>query len=186
MNNLNYIIYGPGRTGSQLITNELANFFTSEYTVYYDVLPDINPKAIIHTHNPNSKILNKEDFVCILSRRRDELAGILSEHIAMHTGEYGIYYKFDRGEKIDPFILAKEKILGGVHARRDFYSQIDTLGYAKVVDIYLEDMLQYPYYLFESLGIPNVNIEYHCTKCPYGTELIINIDEIREYYQEIK
>ena len=183
---MNYIIYSPGRTGSQLITNELANFLTSEYTVYYDIFLDIAPTAIIHTHNSKAEIPNKSNFICIISRRRDELAGILSEHIAAHTNEYGIYYKFNRGEKIELFILSKEKIKASLDARREFYSQIVTTGYTKIVDIYLEDMLQYPYHLFEALNIPNRLIGYDCIKCPYGPELISNIDEINEYYQEIK
>ena len=74
--------------------------------------------------------------------------------------------------------------MGEFRDRRDFYRAIDPNGYAHVVDVYLEDMLQYPYYLFERIGFTQkIATPIETVKSPYcGRDVISNYDELEAYW----
>jgi hypothetical protein len=141
----------------------------------------------MHTHQSNPpSIINRAGSVLIVSRRRDTFLGAISEIIAERTGEFETYTRNETDLINNPI---KHHIDVGYfdkvfRDRREFYRAIDPNGYAHVVDVYLEDLLQYPYYLFERIGFTQKIVTPMTTvKSPYrGRDIISNYDELEEYW----
>ena len=179
----NFVVVGPRRTGSVMIARALEKI-TGKPRVQ-NFTPD--EPGIMHIHQPNpSTIIDRALHVLIISRRRDVFLGAISEIVAKRTGEFETYTKNEIDLINNPIRLHVDidyfdKILNG---RRDFYSEIDPIGYAHVVDVYLEDMLQYPYYLFERIGFTQkIATPIETVKSPYrGRDIISNYDELEAYW----
>jgi hypothetical protein len=173
-----FIINSPGRTGSILIASALSDVLKKEIKYIDDTKVIDDNDWIVHNHNPNLVIPNKSDWVLIVSHRRDKFKGVISYINAEITNEYSKYSNRKFLQKYIPV----ETFARILRERYIFYNETDRIGYAKVVDIYLEDMLKYPYHLFEKLG-QNIKMPILTEKCPYEKELISNFDELEEYYQ---
>ena len=171
-----FLILGPGRTGSQLIANALQEEFqTPAYFWYTDGVDN----KIIHSHD-QPDIKDKSDWILIISRRYDQFKGAISQLVADTTKEWSTY----SNKQINPVYISTAHFKSILETRQEYYNKIDMTGYASVVDIYFEDVLQYPYYLFEKLGIPNVKTQIKTEKSPYGREIISNYSELEKYWLE--
>lgn len=176
-----FLVLSPSRTGSLLIVLELERVFKKP-VFYYNANNNLIPSTagIIHSHLPRqTKVENKEEFMLIISRRRNEFQGIISQLIANNlTHEYSIY----SDKPVNPICITLDMFDRYAKQRKGFYQQIDTFGYAKVVDIYLEDMLEYSFYLFDELGLTKQQQRYGTKKSPYIKELISNYDDLEQYW----
>lgn len=171
-----FLILSPGRTGSQLIANALQDQFHISAYFWYTVSDN---DRIIHCHDqPN--IPDKFNWTLIIIRRHNEFNGAISQVIADTTKEWSRY----TNKQIDSVDVSIGHFKSILDVRRDYYNKIDIDGYSSVVDIYFEDVLQYPYYLFEQLGIPNVITQIKTEKSPYGKEIISNYKELEKYWLE--
>jgi hypothetical protein len=178
MLNHKFIIVGPGRTGSILIARALSDILKKEIK-YMDDTKVINADdCIVHNHDPRLTVSDKSQWIMIVSRRRDKFKGVVSHINAEITNEYNGY----SNSKFPKTHIPIETFIKIFLQRDNFYDELDRNGYAKVVDIYLEDVLQYPYYLFDQLG-QKIKMPIWTEKCPYGKEMISNIIELETYYQ---
>jgi hypothetical protein len=187
----NFIVVGPRRTGSILIAQALGKILSKpviKFNFDWQNIIDVNKTSILHSHRPNLPLIfDRRQYVLIVSRRRDTFLGAISEVVSRHTGEFETYTK----NEIDlinspPFkhhvdVGDFDKVFCD---RNDFYKQIDTSEYAHVVDVYLEDVLQYPYYLFERIGFTQkIATPIETVKSPYrGRDIISNYDELEAYW----
>ena len=177
-----FIVIGPGRTGSILVARALSDILGKEikYINANNVNVGIDDKDwIVHCHDCNLVIPNKSEWVQIVSRRRDIFKGAISHINTEITNEHNRY----SNRKFPQNYISIETFATILQQRNIFYDNLDYNGYAKVVDIYLEDVLQYPYHLFEKLGA-NIKMPIWTEKCPYDKELISNIDDLEKYYLE--
>ena len=174
-----FIIFSPGRTGSILVARALSDILKKEIKYIDDTKVIDDNDWIVHNHTPNLTVSNKSQWVIIVSRRRDNFEGTISQITAEITNEYNNY----SNSKFPQQYIPVETFAKLVYQRNNFYKELDLNGYAKVVDIYLEDVLQYPYYLFEQLG-QKIKMPVWTKKCPYGKEIIANFDELEKYYQD--
>jgi hypothetical protein len=190
---MNYIIFSPGRTGSQMIAFALKEKLKEKLkerlklNVYFSYNggvelfdPDLN--FIYHTHESIIPNINKLNCTAIISRRSDEFLQIISGFVAHHTKEYHPYIS---DSEPNCFNINPTDFLQVLHSKRQYYDLIDRSNYVKVVDIIYEEMLTDDRYLFKKLDLPG-NMEYLTKKSPYGTSLIKNIDELLIVYQGIK
>jgi len=155
-----YVIYSPCRTGSTLIRNNLQL---------------ITPN-VIHTHS-SSLVALRYNRICILSKRRNVFSEVLSHAVADVINE-GYAYT-DR--LIEPFAIDPDVFISLYRAHKEFYNKIDTRLYARVVDIWFEQLLEDPYYLFRELGHTRATDYTAHTKSPrdYRT-LVTNFDQLNE------
>jgi len=179
----NFVVVGPRRTGSVMIARALEKI-TSKPRVN-DFKSDT--PSIMHIHLPNPiASIDRKLCVLVISRRRDTFLGAISEIIAARTGEFETYTRNEIDLINNPFkhhidVGDFDKVFCD---RNDFYKAIDPSGYAHVVDVYLEDMLQYPYYLFERIGFTQkIATPIETVKSPYrGRDIIGNYDELEAYW----
>ncbi|CAB4128185.1 hypothetical protein UFOVP112_11 [uncultured Caudovirales phage] len=163
-----FIIFTPGRTGSTLIIGNLSRYF--RYAV------DIRQE-----HHSNYKPAS-DDFTCILSRRRNTFDAIISQLVVEHTKETSIY----SGTKNTPMYGSEETFKNLYFMYNSYYKQIDLSGYRNVIEMYYEDLIEDPYYLFSRFNISERTRYDFCEKSPYNKEeLIINFDELKELYKKL-
>ena len=190
------MFFSPGRTGSILIVKSLASQFnidsvfgqnihitTSHISSQHDENGPIysvnNNKVIIHSHYPNLNLINKSEWVALISRRRNDFNCVISNIIANHTTEYYTY-----SNNLLPFHVPCANFINEYRRILQFYNDIDTTGFAKVFEVWSEDMLQYPKYLYNLFDI-NKSIDYNITnKSPYNETSIININELKILWQQ--
>jgi hypothetical protein len=176
-----FVIFSPGRTGSILIARALSDILGKEIK-YIDESKIINDDDwIVHTHNTKLIVPNKSQWTMIVSRRKDKVKGAISQITAEITNEYNTY-----SNQIFPQqYVTIESFTKLIQQRDNFYNNLDCSNYANVVDIYLEDMLQYPYYLFEEIGYKKIKMPIWTEQCPYSNKLVLNIKELEDYYQNV-
>lgn len=171
------VILTPGRTGSHLILKNLTQYFREDWE--YEKVK--GGRGIVHTHNPDF-VPPVNDFIGILSRRRDQFSAILSSILARKTGEHGYY----TGKTVEPFSIGRGNFLNEYHFHKTFFSRVHCHRYSKIVDVYYEDMLADRYYLFGQLGI-RASCIYPGEKSPYRyDDLVTNVNELRDYYNELE
>jgi hypothetical protein len=169
-----FIVVSPGRTGSIMIARAISEQIKKPVT-YNEVSVD---SRIVHSHRANIIVENKNDWVLVISHRRDTFKGALSQLIANRTNEFNGYSK----QLFHPKPIDLYEFDQHLKYRKLFYKSIDRSGYAKVVDLCLEDLLQYPYYLFENLGVPNIKMVIKTEVCPYGKEIVSNYAELMDHW----
>jgi hypothetical protein len=128
-------------------------------------------------------IENKHTYTAVVSKRNNEFARAISEITTIRTGKYHQNYDVN---VVSPFSVSRVEFIKTILKSREFYSQIDLTGYANVVEIYFEKMIEDPYFLHQQLGIEdNSKMEYLTPPSPYGTSLIKNIEELGKLYNEL-
>lgn len=167
----NYVVIGPGRTGSLLIMHALGAL--------------VEHDRVIHTHNPINlrlPLVNDRDrWILVRSYRKSEFDGAISQIISSRTNEYSHY----SNKHFVPEYVDLNNFDAIIIGRRNVYKEIDVRNYAYAIDIYLEDMLQYPYYLFEQFGQIDQEFIKKTDQSPrHGKELISNYDEISQHWTE--
>lgn len=171
------VVYTAGRTGSHLIINNLCR----HYHVTHQLDSDRSiVDGIVHTHNP-MYVPTTDNFVAVISRRRNLFDSILSTELAKITNEFVTYTK----KEITPFAIDLAKFKNCYFFQKAFYQAIDRTRYNKVVDVYYEDLISNPNCLLSDF---NVKIDLSVTeKSPYNYyNLVINIKKLKEIFQELE
>lgn len=135
---MKFLIYSPGRTGSSIIR---------------DALPVIGTGNA--THNPVYIPDDPENTIAIVSRRRDEFALAMSKIISDVTCEFTAYTK----KEIAPFTVSDDLFVSHWRFNRLFYLGLDLSKFEQTLEIYLEDMLTDPKYLFSLFGIDKAMLQ---------------------------
>jgi hypothetical protein len=181
LTDFNYVVLGAHRTGSTLVAKAMAEITNK---LFIEVKPDgVVTQGILHTHTVNPKVLHKRaNWILLICHRRDILAGIFSEIVARRSGEYQTY----SNRPLKPKDTSLAEFINAFTYRHKFYADINRLGWYKVVDIYFEDVLQYPYYLCESIGIEEkIATPILTDVCPYrAKDIISNYDELETWWKE--
>jgi hypothetical protein len=141
---------------------------------------------VIHTHNPIDLRLpavnDRDRWILVRSLRKSEFDGAVSQLISTRTNEFNNY----SNKKFIPEFVDLKIFDAMIEARRKVYREIDTRNYAHVIDIYLEDLLQYPYYLLEQFGHRDIGfIKKTDQSQRHGKELISNYNEINQHWTQI-
>lgn len=176
---LAFAVLTPGRTGSQLIANNLTRVFNIPRC--YSIADGPFLRGVYHTHNPTFDPINTE-CIAIVSRRYDRFAEIVSSLITIRTNQVADYTK----KVIEPFIASEEEFKNAYVYHTAYYEIINKDYFKKTVDIYYEDFIQDNTYLFNQLGLAGELTEYNLTKSPYAySELIINWKDLKSLYDNL-
>lgn len=165
----NFTIYSPGRTGSNIIEKNLGNFLHSIFP-HHTVTQTANPLVAPDDSNTT----------CIVSRRKnifDTVCSLLTVNISGQAENY-------TGKWLGRFHVNLDEFRKTYFLVKEFYSAIDTSKYKNVVEIDFDTLLTDEYYLFNSLLGIKEKTNYNLVKSsPYNYhELIINYNEVKEYY----
>jgi hypothetical protein len=143
-----------------------ADYVSSQQSAGGPIRTVSTDNVIIHSHYPNLEIIDKSNWIALISRRREDFNCVISNNLI-------------------PFHVSRERFISEYRRILHFYNDIDTTGFAKVIDVWSEDMLQYPKYLYNLFDIDN-SIDYNITnKSPYNETSIININELKLIWQQI-
>ena len=159
-----FVIRAFPRTGSILVKHNLSGYFNTN---------------VDHTHEltytpPHS------DITVIVIRRRNVFDCLCSHFVMLHTGEMSLY----TGKQFDQFDINKQDFLNLFRAHRDWYKQIDISGYRNVIEIWFEDLMSDPYYLFGKFNIVEKTSYQLTQQSPNRSQdLIRNLDDLRNYYE---
>lgn len=152
------------RTGSTLVRHNLSGYFNT---------------TVDHTHKltytpPHS------DITVIVTRRRNVFDCLCSHFVMLHTGEMSLY----TGKQFDQFDIAQKDFRNLFHAHQNYYKKIDISGYKNVIEIWFEDLMTDPYYLFGKFNIVE-KTSYQLTRQSPNRykDLINNLDDLRNYYE---
>lgn len=170
----NAVVLTPGRTGSHLICDNLANYFQVPVLDWLDEPID---GSVVHCHNP-CFIPKYENTIGIISKRRDLLSTLISLGIAKKTKEYTEY----TNQVLEPFELNEHDFQKSYTWHKNWYHLIDKKTYSKVIEIYYEDLINDEYHLFSKFEIIQ-RTTYYDTKSPYDhKKSILNYDKIKEKF----
>lgn len=159
----NAVVFTPGRTGSTLIATNLRRQF--------------NTTNVIHTHNPLYRPLHK-DFYAVVSTR-DNFDAIMSAFVVSKINESQYTNK-----EITPFCVSTTIFDGTYNYYKSFYKLLNKELYKEVIEISYEDLISDPMYLFSKFGVDAPIVE-SMKRFPYRYQnLIINTDELRDYYKK--
>ena len=187
------MVFTAGRTGSQLICQNLLRYFNAPLHNDFD---DNFISGVVHTHNP-MYMPPTNDFYCIISRRRNKFNAILSMLIAEKTGEYSEY----SNKKINPMSIDTQKfkelwvhytIIYKIIDDRIYrhynliFRVVDHSVFKEPIEIYYEDLIEDPTHLFSLFNV-NHKIELLTPKSPGDYyNLIDNIDELENLYHQLE
>jgi hypothetical protein len=162
------VVLTPGRTGSQLILKNLSKHFEKDGN-------------IIHSHDPLIKSEDANTWAFI-SHRRDVFSSMISTLVGKRTNEHTKYH----GKYNKRFTVDQIEFTNTYQHHKIFYEVIDKNNFAQCVDVYYEDLISDPYYLFSKL---NINKPIDLTlqvRNPYqNNELIINIDQCHAWFEQL-
>ena len=180
MDKFSAVVYTPGRTGSQALVEALSKRFKSPW-IYVDKTNNIN--GLIHTHNPEF-VLPNNNFKIIISRRHSVFDAIMSHQVALITRECTRY----SNKKIVPQLLDLDAFEYCYFYQKMFYMTIDRRAFTDAIDVYYEDMINDPEYLFKLFGISNgLNSNTQRKKSPYNYyEIFTNIAELTDLFQVLE
>jgi hypothetical protein len=100
----------------------------------------------------------------------------------LHTGEMNVY----SGQEFDQFSINLNSFSAFVQAHEDYYKDLDLSCYRQVVEVWFEDLINDPWYLFGQFNIVE-KTQYSMQKSPNRyQQLVKNIDEVYTCYQSLK
>ena len=171
------VVYSPGRTGSNIISNNLAVGPLNPPKKWPVV---DNSPSIIHCHNPFYQPPSKT--ICIVSKRRNIFDALISREVSYKIKEFYFYSK----KSIEPFKVNVDQFYKAYVRHVSFY-KILNLEHRKNFEIYFEDLISDPYHLFSKFGInKKINLELS-NKSPYNyKDVIHNYAELLEAFQSFK
>ena len=165
MFNKKFVITAFPRTGSTLVRHNLSNYFGT---------------FIEHTHDRLYRPPS-DDFTAVVTRRRNVFDCVCSHFVMLHTGEMNIYSSQEFGQ----FDINLKDFRDLVQAHTDYYKELDLSCYRQVVEIWFEDMIADPWYLFGQFNIVE-KTSYGVEKSPNRyQQLVKNIDEVYTCYQSL-
>jgi len=173
---MNIVVFGPGRTGSILITKQLATLFNLQ-----EVINDILPNCVIHTHNPLFSPTDKTGWIAVVSSRNNVFLAVCSKLILEKTNEFMHYTDVE----IEPFIVGKDRFRFEYILHMCFYSLLELSGYSKVVYVEFEKLFESNTYLSKLFGL-RTELEISTEKSPHLITLISNLNELLSYWQELQ
>jgi hypothetical protein len=160
------VVFTPGRTGSQLIVNNIQTCFNISVT---------------HTHNPLLEVVNN-DTIAFVSRRRNVFESVASTLLGKRSNEYTSYTT----KSVEKFIVGRTEFEDCFWFHKCFYQLINRSKFEKVVDVWFEDLINDPKYLFNLLDMDRLT-DYNFPKSPRNYyELISNIDQCQMWYDDLK
>lgn len=170
------MVYTAGRTGSHLLINNLSKHYNtvlrSDHNINFT-------DGMVHTHNP-MYIPPTENFIAIISCRRNLFESILSAELAKTTNEFTRY----TNKKVTPYAIDIVNFKYCYFYQKAFYRAINRSAYKKVVDIFYEDLVSNPECLLSEFGI---RLDISSGKSPYNYHNIItNINELKEVYYQLE
>ena len=159
-----FVIRAFPRTGSTLVRHNLSGYFNTN---------------VDHTHELTYTPPHT-DITVIVTRRRNVFDCLCSHFVMLHTGEMSLY----TGKQFDQFDINKQDFLNLFRAHQNWYKQIDISGYRNVIEIWFEDLMSDPYYLFGKFNIVE-KTSYQLTQQSPNRykDLINNVDDLRNYYE---
>jgi len=162
------VVLTPGRTGSQLIAKNLSHHFGKS-------------ASIIHCHDPLIMPENAETRVFV-SHRRDMFSSVISTLVGKRTNEHTEYH----GRYNERFTVEQLEFTHAYQHHKIFYQVIEKNNFAQCVDVYYEELISDPYYLFSKLDIKKPIDLALQAKSPYDNkQLIINIDQCHAWFEHL-
>lgn len=175
------VVYTTGRTGSNLITRNLATYFKVPHYNDNDISTDVD-HGVVHCHNP-LWFPSNNNFVCILSKRRNLFDAIMSILLGKTSNEFSTY----TNKLIVPTTVSQLDFTNCYWFMKSFYASIDTSSFKQVLDIYYEDLIDNPSYLFSLLNIDSKTSYNLSEKSPYRyKDLILNVDLLRILFADLE
>lgn len=166
MFNKKFVITAFPRTGSTLVRHNLSSYFG----VFVE-----------HTHD-QSYLPPSDDFTAVVTRRRNVFDCVCSHFVMLHTGEMNLY----SGREFDQFDIDLHSFENMVCAHDDYYRALDLSCYRQVVDVWFEDLIADPWYLFGQFNIVE-KTSYEVQKSPNRyQQLVKNIDDVYTCYQSLE
>ena len=136
---------------------------------------------IEHTHD-RLYLPPSDDFTVVVTRRRNVFDCVCSHFVMLHTGEMNLY----SGREFDQFDIDLQSFESVVRAHEDYYQELDLSCYRQVVDVWFEDLISDPWYLFGQFNIvEKTSYEVHKSPNRYQ-QLVKNIDDVYTYYQSLE
>ena len=90
------------------------------------------------------------------------------------------------GGEFDQFDIDLDSFRAFVQAHDDFYKELDLTGYRRVVEVWFEDLINDPWYLFGQFNIAE-KTQYVMQKSPNRYEqLVKNIDHVYTCYEALQ
>jgi hypothetical protein len=162
------VVLTPGRTGSQLIYKNLSQHYEKS-------------ASIIHSHDP--LIIPKDTKTwAFISHRRDIFSSMTSTLVGKRTNEFTQY----QGKYNKRFTVDQIEFTDTYQHHKIFYEVIDKNNFSQCVDVYYEELISDPYYLFSKLDIKKPIDLALQDKSPYNNrELIINIDQCYDWFKQL-
>jgi hypothetical protein len=173
------VVYTTGRTGSQLICMNLASYFQVPF--HSNQRSDIT-SGVVHAHNP-LWVPSSDNFICVLSKRRNVFNSIISTLVGSISEEWTIY----SDKSMNPVVIDELDFTHCYWFMRAYYNAIDTSQFKKTIEIYQEDMLADPKYLFSLFDI-DYDTQYELTKkSPYKySDIVLNFSELKIVFDKLE
>ena len=177
MKKFSAVVYTAGRSGSHIIVQNLCRHYNVVSHAYADRgVVD----GVVHSHNPLYEPPT-DDFIAIISHRRNIFESILSTELAKVTNEFTQY----TNKEISPYAIDITKFKDCYFYQKAFYQTINRTNYRKTVEVDYEDLISDPNCLLADFGVKiDLSLSY---KSPYDYyNLITNINELQEIFQELE
>lgn len=166
MFNKKFVITAFPRTGSTLVRHNLSSYFGV---------------SVEHTHDQLYKPPS-DDFTVVVTRRRNVFDCVCSHFVMLHTGEMNLY----SGQEFDQFDIDLKSFGDVVQAHDDYYQTLDLSCYRQVVEVWFEDLITDPWYLFGQFNIVE-KTSYLVQQSPNRYQrLVKNIDDVYTCYQSLE
>lgn len=181
---MSYVIFTTGRTGSQLIGFNIAEYFNIPFDRSIKIYQNYNPSSVgvYHSHYPTWVPVNSKDCTAIISRRRNLFDSILSSFVTIKTKEVNMY----SNKVVEPFYVDPIDFEYRYIFEQAYYKIIDFKAFGKVIDVYYEDMLADNKHLFSLFGVDRAMNMNLTKKSSYRNhELISNIDELKTLFNTL-
>lgn len=172
------VVFTTGRTGSTLICQNLSGHFGEPMTQERDQ----SHSRIVHSHDP-LWTAPSHDYICVLSKRRDVFAQIISMIISKRTNEFSDYTK----KSIEPFEVDETELESSYWFIKCFYQTVDVFQFKKTIEIYYEDLVSDPDYLFRKFDISKLTNYGVTKKSPYWShDMILNMRELKTLFTQLE
>jgi hypothetical protein len=172
------VVFTTGRTGSTLICQNLAKHTDEPMTQERDRVHS----RIVHSHDP-FWTAPTNNYMCVLSKRRDVFAQILSMIISKRTNEFTDYTK----KSIELFAVEETEFESSYWFIKCFYQTVDVRQFKKTIEIYYEDLVSDPDYLFRKFDISKLTNYGVTKKSPYWShDMILNMRELKTLFKHLE
>jgi hypothetical protein len=174
-----YVVFTAGRTGSQLVCKNLAIY--NRCKNYHATQKRIISSGVVHSHYALWEPPDSE-WICILSKRKNDFEAMCSNYIGIQTKEYRDYTNLS----VVPFDIEYENFVSYFEHRRLFYQAVDQTKFSKTITVWYEELVSDPGYLFSQLDVDQKTDFTVLSKSPYDYKKIIkNWEQALEWYNKL-